>query len=77
MTHIDLSDHQQARLQQLIREAEAVEARIAPLQDTAKALQMAIQNVMATILECNGAPDDQQFTLSKDLKRLVAAPKEG
>jgi len=74
--HIDLTDRQRSRLEQLIKEAEAVEAKIKPLQDLLKAFQMSISAVMSTILEAHGAPDEQQFALSADLKRLVPVERE-
>ena len=45
-------------------------------EDTRRAFQMAIQAMMATILEAKDVPQDQQYTLSADLKRLVPAQEE-
>lgn len=77
MTHIDLTERQQARMQQLAKELEILDGKIKPLEDTRRAFQMAIQAMMSTILEASEAPEDQNYTLSADLKRLVRVEKEG
>ena len=74
--HIDLTERQHARIAQLAKELEVIEGKIKPLEDTRRAFQMAIQAIMATILEAADVPQDQHFTLSADLKRLVASQEE-
>ena len=74
--HIDLTERQQARIAQLAKELEVIDGKIKPLEDTRRAFQMAIQAMMATILEASDVPQDQQYTLSADLKRLVPAQEE-
>jgi|688.fasta_scaffold04445_16 hypothetical protein len=74
--HIDLTERQHARIAQLAKELEVIDGKITPLEDTRRAFQMAIQAMMATILEAADVPQDQQYTLSADLKRLVLAQEE-
>ena len=74
--HIDLTERQQARISQLAKELEVIDGKIRPLEDTRRAFQMAIQAMMATILEAKDVPQDKQYTLSADLKRLVPSQEE-
>ena len=74
--HIDLTERQQARIAQLAKELEVIDGKIKPLEDTRRAFQLAIQAMMATILEAKDVPQDQQYTLSADLKRLVPSQEE-
>ena len=74
--HIDLTERQQARISQLAKELETIDGKIRPLEDTRRAFQMAIQAMMATILEAADVPQDQQYALSADLKRLVPSQEE-
>jgi hypothetical protein len=76
MTHIDLTDLQHARIQQLAKELDIIDGKIKPLEETRRAFQMAIQSMMATILEASGADEAQQYTLSADLKRLLPQEEE-
>lgn len=76
MSTITLTEKQQQRIMQLAKELQIVEAQIKPLQDLQKSFQMAIQAVLATVIESHGAPDTQNFTLSQDLRSLVATPPE-
>lgn len=64
-------------MQQLAKELEILDGRIKPLEDTRRAFQMAIQAMMSTILEAAEAPEDENYTLSADLKRLLRVEKEG
>lgn len=75
-THIDLTERQHARIAQLAKEIEVIDGKITPLQDTRRAFQIAIQAMMATILEAADVPQEKQYTLSADLKRLVPAQEE-
>lgn len=74
--HIDLTERQQARIAQLAKELEVIDGKIKPLEDTRRAFQLAIQAMMATILEAKDVPQDKQYTLSADLKRLVPSQEE-
>ena len=76
MTHIDLTERQHARIQQLAKELDIIDGKIKPLEDIRRAFQMAIQSMMATILEASGADEAQQYTLSADLKRLLPQKEE-
>jgi hypothetical protein len=73
---IELTERQHSRIKQLVTELQAVERKINPLQDLQKSFQMSIQLLMATVIESHGAPDTQNFTLSQDLRSLVATPPE-
>ncbi|NDD55604.1 hypothetical protein EBZ39_17355, partial [bacterium] len=53
MDTIQLTKQQQARLNQCVLEINANRAKIAPLQDIEKALQMTVQMVLQTILEAH------------------------
>ena len=76
MTHIDLTDRQHARIQQLAKELASIEGKIKPFEETRRAFQMAIQSMMATILEASDVDERQQYSLSEDLKRLVPQTEE-
>lgn len=73
---IQLTELQHSRIKQLVAELQSVEQKISPLQDLKKSFEMSIQLVMATVIEAHGAPDTQVFTLSQDLRCLIAAPPE-
>ena len=66
MDTIQLTDAQQARFKQMIAEINAVRARIAPLQDLDKSLQMSVQIVLQTILEMHGVAPTAIYEMSND-----------
>ena len=76
MTHIDLTERQHARIQILAKELDTIDGKIRPLEETRRAFQMAIQSMMATILEAADVNEAQQYTLSADLKRLLSQKEE-
>jgi hypothetical protein len=76
MTHIDLTERQHARIQVLAKELDTIDGKIRPLEETRRAFQMAIQSMMATILEAADVNEAQQYTLSADLKRLLSQKEE-
>lgn len=68
---ITLTEKQQQRIAQLLKELQLVEAQLKPLQHSQKAFQMAVQAVLSTILECANAPEDAEFRLAEDGKSLI------
>ena len=76
MRHIDLTDRQHARIQQLAKELDIIDGKIKPFEETRRAFQRAIQSMMATILEASDVDERQQYSLSEDLKRLVPQTEE-
>jgi hypothetical protein len=76
MTHIDLTERQHARIQVLAKELDTIDGKIRPLEEARRAFQMAIQSMMATILETADVDEAQQYTLSADLKRLLPQKEE-
>lgn len=77
-TTIALSEKQQTRIKQMVRELQIVEAKIDPLEDLRKSFQMSIQAMLATVLEFHGVPESAQYALSDDAAslELVPTPKE-
>lgn len=77
-TTLALSEKQQMRIKQLVRELQIVEAKIGSLEDLRKSFQMSIQAMLATVLEFHDVPESAQYALSNDATslELVAAPKE-
>jgi len=70
-TTITLTDRQQQRVAQLLKELQIIEGQLKPLQDVQKSFQMAIQAMLATVLECANVPEDAQFRLAEDGKSLI------
>lgn len=68
---ITLSEKQQKRLAQLLEELRIVEGQIKPLQDLQKSFQMSVEAMLATLLECAGAPEDARYRLSEDRTQLI------
>lgn len=73
---ITLTERQHGRIKQLVAELQAVEQKIGPLQDLQKSFQMSIQLLMATVLESHEVSETMNFTLSQDLRSLIATPPE-
>ena len=73
---ITLTERQHGRIKQLVAELQAVEQKIGPLKDLQKSFQMSIQLLMATVLESHEASETMNFTLSQDLRSLIATPPE-
>lgn len=76
MSIITLTEKQQQRLAQLIKELQIVEGQIKPLQDLQKSFQMAIQAMLATVLEYADVPEDSQYQLSDDGKQLILVERQ-
>lgn len=77
-TTLALSEKQQTRIKQMVRELQIVEAKIGPLEDLRKSFQMSIQAMLATVLEFHDVPESAQYALSDDAAslELVPTPKE-
>jgi hypothetical protein len=71
MDTIQLSKQQQARLNQCVLEINANRAKIAPLQDIEKALQMTVQMVLQTILESHDVDANDTYQMNADATALV------
>jgi hypothetical protein len=71
MDTIQLTKQQQARLNQCVMEINANRAKIAPLQDIEKALQMTVQMVLQTILESHGVDANNTYRMNEDATALV------
>ena len=71
MDTIQLTKQQQARLIQCVMEINANRAKIAPLQDIEKALQMTVQMVLQTILESHEVDADDTYQMNADATALV------
>jgi len=72
-----LTKQQQARLQQIAAEINANRAKIAPLQDIDKVLQMTVQMVLQTILEASDVDPTASYQMNADATALVRVePKE-
>ena len=71
MDTIQLTKQQQARLNQCVMEINANRAKIAPLQDIEKALQMTVQMVLQTILESHEVDADDTYQMNADATALV------
>jgi hypothetical protein len=77
MDTIQLTKQQQARLNQCVMEINANRAKIAPLQDIEKALQMTVQMVLQTILEAHDVDPAASYQMNADATALVRVePKE-
>jgi hypothetical protein len=77
MDTIQLTKQQQARLQQIAAEINANRAKIAPLQDIDKVLQMTVQMVLQTILEASDVDPTASYQMNADATALVRVePKE-
>jgi len=75
---ITLTENSQQRIAQLLKELQLVEGQLKPLQDLQKSFQMAVQAVLATVLECANVPESAQFRLAEDCKSLtLIEQKEG
>ena len=66
MDTIQLTDAQRARFKQMIAEINGVRARIAPLQDLDKSLQMSVQIVLQTILEMHEVAPTAIYEMNND-----------
>ena len=72
-----MTKQQQARLQQIAAEINANRAKIAPLQDIDKVLQMTVQMVLQTILEASDVDPTASYQMNADATALVRVePKE-
>jgi hypothetical protein len=71
MDTIQLTKQQQARLNQCVMEINANRAKIAPLQDIEKALQMTVQMVLQTILESHDVDANDTYQMNADATALV------
>ena len=71
MDTIQLTKQQQARLQHIAAEINANRAKIAPLQDIDKALQMTVQMVLQTILEAHDVDPAASYQMNADATALV------
>jgi cell division FtsZ-interacting protein ZapD len=71
MDTIQLTKQQQARLNQCVMEINANRAKIAPLQDIDKALQMTVQMVLQTILESHEVDANDTYQMNADATALV------
>lgn len=77
MDTIQLTKQQQARLQQIATEINANRAKIAPLQDIDKTLQMTVQMVLQTIMEAHEVDPNDSYQMNADATALVRVePKE-
>jgi hypothetical protein len=71
MDTIQLTKQQQARLNQCVMEINANRAKIAPLQDMDKTLQMTVQMVLQTILEAHEVDPNDSYQMNADATALV------
>ncbi|NBW22854.1 MAG: hypothetical protein EBR82_84405 [Caulobacteraceae bacterium] len=71
MDTIQLTKQQHARLNQCVMEINANRAKIAPLQDIEKALQMTVQMVLQTILEAHDVDPAASYQMNADATALV------
>jgi hypothetical protein len=71
MDTIQLTKQQQARLNQCVMEINANRAKIAPLQDIDKSLQMTVQMVLQTILESHEVDANDTYQMNADATALV------
>ena len=71
MDTIQLSKQQQTRLQHIASEINANRAKIAPLQDMDKALQMTVQMILQTILEAHEVDANDTYQMNADATALV------
>jgi len=71
MDSIQLTKQQQARLQQIASEINANRAKIGPLQDIDKSLQMTVQMVLQTILEAHEVDPNASYQINADATALV------
>jgi hypothetical protein len=71
MDTIQLSKQQQTRLQHIASEINANRAKIAPLQDIEKSLQMTVQMVLQTILEAHEVDANDTYQMNADATALV------
>jgi len=71
MDTIQLTKQQQARLNQCVLEINANRAKIAPLQDIEKALQMTVQMILQTILESHEVDANDTYQMNADATALV------
>ncbi len=71
MDTIQLTKQQQARLNQCVMEINANRAKIAPLQDIDKALQMTVQMILQTILEAHEVDVNDTYQMNADATALV------
>jgi hypothetical protein len=77
MDTIQLTKQQQTRLQHIASEINANRAKIAPLQDIDKTLQMTVQMVLQTILEAHEVDPSDSYQMNADATALVRVePKE-
>ena len=68
---IQLTKQQQTRLQHIASEINANRAKIAPLQDMDKALQMTVQMILQTILESHEVDANDTYQMNADATALV------
>jgi flagellar biosynthesis/type III secretory pathway M-ring protein FliF/YscJ len=71
MDTIQLTKQQQTRLQHIASEINANRAKIAPLQDIEKSLQMTVQMVLQTILEAHEVDANDTYQMNADATALV------
>jgi hypothetical protein len=71
MDTIQLTKQQQTRLQHIASEINANRAKIAPLQDIDKSLQMTVQMVLQTILEAHDVDANDTYQMNADATALV------
>jgi hypothetical protein len=71
MDTIQLTKQQQTRLNQCVMEINANRAKIAPLQDIDKTLQMTVQMVLQTILESQDVDPAASYQMNADATALV------
>jgi hypothetical protein len=71
MDTIQLTKQQQTRLQHIASEINANRAKIAPLQDIDKSLQMTVQMVLQTILEGHDVDPSASYQMNADATALV------
>ena len=71
MDTIQLTKQQQTRLQHIASEINANRAKIAPLQDIDKSLQMTVQMVLQTILESHEVDANDTYQMNEDATALV------
>ena len=71
MDTIQLTKQQQTRLQHIASEINANRAKIAPLQDIEKTLQMTVQMVLQTILEAHDVDPAASYQMNADATALV------
>jgi hypothetical protein len=71
MDTIQLTKQQQTRLQHIASEINANRAKIAPLQDIDKSLQMTVQMVLQTILEAHEVDPNDSYQMNADATALV------